>query len=72
MTDAQELPLQEALTKLEGKPISLQTIEVHGNNTAVKYQLAPPAQTHVKTQDTGWLSKMVKCRRLPANHQRYP
>lgn len=53
MTDAQELPLQEALTKLEGKPISLQTIEVHGNNTAVKYQLAPPAQTHVKTQDTG-------------------
>ncbi|HGS4434354.1 TPA: hypothetical protein ACMDNU_003490 [Vibrio cholerae] len=43
MTDAQELPLQEALTKLEGKPISLQTIEVHGNNLAVKYQLAPPA-----------------------------
>nr|WP_264180115.1 hypothetical protein [Enterobacter cloacae] len=72
MTDAQELPLQEALTKLEGKPISLQTIEVHGNNLAVKYQLAPPAQTHVKTQDLGWLSKMVKCRRLPANHQRYP
>ena len=53
MTDAQELPLQEALTKLEGKPISLQTIEVHGNNLAVKYQLAPPAQTHVKTQDLG-------------------
>lgn len=53
MTDAQELPLQDALTKMEGKPISLQTIEVHGNNLAVKYQLAPPAQTHVKTQDLG-------------------
>ncbi|GHX40516.1 hypothetical protein VCSRO205_2134 [Vibrio cholerae] len=53
MTDAQELPLQEALTKLEGKPIALQTIEVHGNNLAVKYQLAPPAPTYVKTQDLG-------------------
>ncbi|MDO2421318.1 hypothetical protein MJ585_28820 [Klebsiella pneumoniae] len=53
MTDAQELPLQEALTKLEGKPISLQTIEVHGNNLAVKYQLAPPAQTHVKNSGSG-------------------
>ncbi|WIK01616.1 hypothetical protein OI921_26440 (plasmid) [Klebsiella pneumoniae] len=72
MTDAQELPLQEALTKLEGKPISLQTIEVHGNNLAVKYQLAPPAQTHVKTQDLGWSSRMVKRRRLPANNQRHP
>jgi hypothetical protein len=39
MTDAQELPLQDVLTKMEGKPISLQTIEVHGNNMAVKYQV---------------------------------
>lgn len=53
MTDAQELPLQEALSKMEGKPISLQTIEIHDNNLAVKYQLAPPAQTHIKTQDLG-------------------
>ncbi|KUH53970.1 hypothetical protein APR64_22355 [Enterobacter hormaechei] len=59
MTDAQELPLQEALTKLEGKPISLQTIEVHGNNLAVKYQLMPAimimtAPTVIRTMfDTG-------------------
>ncbi|MDA1379394.1 hypothetical protein PCI56_05405 [Plesiomonas shigelloides subsp. oncorhynchi] len=53
MTDAQELTLQEALTKMEGKPITLQTIEIHGNNLAVKYLLAPPAQTHVKTQNLG-------------------
>lgn len=53
MTDAQELPLQEALTKMEGKPISLQTIEVHGSNLAVKYQLASPVQMHVTTQDLG-------------------
>ncbi|EBH5253018.1 hypothetical protein CP082_14605 [Salmonella enterica] len=53
MTDAQELPLQEALSKMEGKPISLQTIEIHDNNLAVKYQLAPPAQTHIKTPDLG-------------------
>lgn len=59
MTDAQELTLQEALTKMEGKPITLQTIEIHGNNLAVKYLLAPPAQTHVKTQDLGVVKQDV-------------